>query len=1058
MGNANSLYGNKIQQLNTSQLNATCSASGYTGNTGFCTCDNGYGGTVTYSTGGIISGGCTKCQTGYWAQAGNNNTCAPISCSATGYTGSSGSCISASGFYSSGITYNNGILGGSSQCNIGSISNQNSTTCSVCPAGTYVNLTGIVNPSQLTNIIPITCTTILTNQNILALGPSPASVSLATTQISDISQNFSFSTSSGPTGTAYSYTKTNTYTPVSGLISSSGGSWYPIISDTSKGMTAVFQYTFTTPVVISNLAFKQYGSTTFDATYVSVTMSTFTNGLYVLTKLLPITSLTTNTTILQTFPLLSSTIVNSNSSILVVINKISPNQMIPQQIYFTSGASTSTTNLYVSSLLSNNVLTGWTTLMSSSVSIINMTTLSNGMIVGVGSNYFLYTLTSSSSTNINLIWSNPATLVYTIPLGENGTIIMTWLGVNQTIGSYQYPINGTPIYNQTSFTNTYNGINAAMMFSISGNNIYASTNVFGGMPTNITIIPTNLSSTSKIGTLVWTQIPLSNAVIAVTALANGTVVGIGMNNALCSCTITSYNTFTSWVSIPNSGSVVEIATLNDGITILGLGTNNQLYLTSLANIGTTYWTNIPNTSGYSFGNMSVMSNGKIIVVPGTISTSSGYTMINANNTNTAMTVTLLTSSNVCTSTPSGNYSNTSSYTTIQCPAGYYCPAGSSSGTTNICPAGQYCPVGSSSGTPCPAGYYCPAGSSSGTTNICPAGSYCPVGSSSGTPCPAGSYCPVGSSSGIPCPAGYYCPAGSSSGTTNVCPAGSYCTAGSSSGTPCPAGYYCPAGSSIGTSSQCPAGYYCPVGTSSGTSYQCPAGYYCPVGSSSGTTNICPAGYYCPAGSSIGTTNPCPAGYYCPSGSYSGTTNPCAPGSISTGTASSCSLCPAGYFTSLNNSAQTSCIPAAPGYAVTGTGSSQSGPNSKVIACGPGTYQGSQGQSSCIATSAGYYASGGANSVQTACPAGTYQGSTGQGSCNAASAGYYASGTGNAGQTACPPGQYQGSTGQAGCNSCMGYAGTNMWASNAGPGNGGSTSCNYCPWGADGGCSCISISF
>jgi hypothetical protein len=91
-----------------------------------------------------------------------------------------------------------------------------------------------------------------------------------------------------------------------------------------------------------------------------------------------------------------------------------------------------------------------------------------------------------------------------------------------------------------------------------------------------------------------------------------------------------------------------------------------------------------------------------------------------------------------------------------------------------CPAGTYCPIGSSIPSTYPPGYYCPDG-----INVlpCPPGSYCPDGTSNPIDCPIGTYCPSEKTTiPIPCPSGNYCP-------------------GPTIELPCPSGYYCPSGTS-----------------------------------------------------------------------------------------------------------------------------------------------------------------------------------------------------------------------------------------------------------------------
>jgi hypothetical protein len=100
----------------------------------------------------------------------------------------------------------------------------------------------------------------------------------------------------------------------------------------------------------------------------------------------------------------------------------------------------------------------------------------------------------------------------------------------------------------------------------------------------------------------------------------------------------------------------------------------------------------------------------------------------------------------------------------QCPSTFYC-AGGANAPKVTCPAGNYCPAGSSAPVICPAGSQCPTGS--GITYTCQAGTYCPQGSASQTICPAGSYCSVGSGAHTVCPSGKTSPTGSSSITACV---------------------------------------------------------------------------------------------------------------------------------------------------------------------------------------------------------------------------------------------------------------------------------------------------
>jgi hypothetical protein len=130
-----------------------------------------------------------------------------------------------------------------------------------------------------------------------------------------------------------------------------------------------------------------------------------------------------------------------------------------------------------------------------------------------------------------------------------------------------------------------------------------------------------------------------------------------------------------------------------------------------------------------------------------------------------------------------------------CDAGYYCP------TNNLCRQ-LPCPPGTMSRQqqlqcqPCSAKRYCPKPATPILNPlpppICPAGKYCPAGTSKPLKCPAGHYCYIGVSAGKKCSCGHYCPAGSR--TQRTCPAGFYCPAGTSAPIKCKKGSSCPKGS------------------------------------------------------------------------------------------------------------------------------------------------------------------------------------------------------------------------------------------------------------------------
>ncbi|XP_032694159.1 neurogenic locus notch homolog protein 3-like [Lontra canadensis] len=247
----------------------------------------------------------------------------------------------------------------------------------------------------------------------------------------------------------------------------------------------------------------------------------------------------------------------------------------------------------------------------------------------------------------------------------------------------------------------------------------------------------------------------------------------------------------------------------------------------------------------------------------------------------------------------------------KCPAGYFCPAGTSELTTQgpresqpSCPQGQLC------AKQCPPGFYCPEGS--GEPTLCPPHT---VAAAPGAkqqdecgPCPAGRWCKAGDPTTHPCPAGHYCPGGNktSPGTPQACPEHTYLAAEGGQSLaeclPCPPGYHCLSpGLSSFKSHPCPPGYWfpgdqgaflCPPGTfrtKPGASSQedcelCPPGHYCPQAELQDNANVfvipCRAGAECPAGSvaevtcragsycgpQTGVPPLCPGGYACPAGS------------------------------------------------------------------------------------------------------------------------------------------------------------------------------------------------
>ncbi|XP_034557340.1 zonadhesin [Notolabrus celidotus] len=268
---------------------------------------------------------------------------------------------------------------------------------------------------------------------------------------------------------------------------------------------------------------------------------------------------------------------------------------------------------------------------------------------------------------------------------------------------------------------------------------------------------------------------------------------------------------------------------------------------------------------------------------------------------------------------------------LPCHAGYVCLAGSSSPTPTagshgyLCPPGHSCPVGTANEVPCEPGTFnpapgaarcllCPKGSmcSSSATqepSICPAGYYCPIGTTLQQPCPLGTFSNQTGAHSLsictPCPSGVYCSSYGASTPQGSCLQGYFCQGGAMGPTPqssenfprngpCPVGHYCPAGClspvpcpfgsirnttggvSMESCSTCPAGHYCSNEGLSNPSGPCAAGFYCPHDFSSTTPYafLCPKGHCCPQGSALAL--PCPTGEYQPNPG-SDSCIPCRPG-------------------------------------------------------------------------------------------------------------------------------------------------------------------------------------
>ncbi len=337
-----------------------------------------------------------------------------------------------------------------------------------------------------------------------------------------------------------------------------------------------------------------------------------------------------------------------------------------------------------------------------------------------------------------------------------------------------------------------------------------------------------------------------------------------------------------------------------------------------------------------------------------------------------------------------------------CPAGGYCPLGSSeslscppgtfsntSGSTNTfdcieCTPGFYCsnartpePTG-----PCNPGYYCPGGAKTPNDTVTMAGHYSPAGSAAPIPCEVGAWMPhTAAGECYPCTPGHYCPDPGSISVT-LCPIGTYCTEGSFDPAPCPPGTY---NNQTGLSSimeclSCPPGQFCASGGLTAPEGLCLAGFACfgnsslpnPIESDEVTFgDLCEAGHYCPEGSGGGI--PCPSSTF---SSARGLTTesdctPCPPGMHcnTSGLIAPSGVCDSGYF----------CIGGAlfgnPNDGITGdacpVGHFCDAGTATPIPCESGTYTNATGFGACLACPSGHFCHLNSTVEPEICPLGFY---------------------------------------------------------------------------------------
>ncbi|XP_037124116.1 zonadhesin [Syngnathus acus] len=227
--------------------------------------------------------------------------------------------------------------------------------------------------------------------------------------------------------------------------------------------------------------------------------------------------------------------------------------------------------------------------------------------------------------------------------------------------------------------------------------------------------------------------------------------------------------------------------------------------------------------------------------------------------------------------PAGTFSDHMGLSTEQgcelCPPGAYCASSGLEAPSGFCSPGYLCihrsvspqPEDGPTGGRCPAGFYCPEGTS--IMLACPVGTFSTIEGATSVEecqlCLAGHYCAragLSSPSG-PCKPGFYCTEGSATATPFINITGYFCLHGSTEPSPvsqphgdiCPPGHFCPSGSD--SPQPCLDGSFLPEKGASSMSHcrPCPPGKYCLGPGASRPTGLCSAGFFC----TIGASSPAP---------------------------------------------------------------------------------------------------------------------------------------------------------------------------------------------------------
>jgi hypothetical protein len=179
-------------------------------------------------------------------------------------------------------------------------------------------------------------------------------------------------------------------------------------------------------------------------------------------------------------------------------------------------------------------------------SVIGVTVLKDGTILGIGMDNYLWTRATLNSSWVQVPNSGS---VIGVTVLQDGTI----LGI------------GMDKYLWTRATLNSSWVQVPNSGSVIGVTVLKDGTILGIGMDNYLWTRATLNSS-------WVQVPNSGSVIGVTVLQDGTILGIGMDKYLWTrATLNS-----SWVQVPNSGSVIGVTVLKDG-TILGIGMDNYLW-------------------------------------------------------------------------------------------------------------------------------------------------------------------------------------------------------------------------------------------------------------------------------------------------------------------------------------------------------------------------------------------------------------------------------------------------------------------------------------------------